>query len=94
MMALVAMTGLLSAALAYTYRSLNPPPPVPDFQLAALYLHDGKLRLSAAEEANDPEWAQRLLLGAEYNLLFAEIHAVRAELARKGFPVVQPRRKW
>ncbi len=92
-MALVVIAGLLIGTFAHIYRLLNPPPPVPDFQMATLYLHEAKLRLSAAERAKDPERTQRLLVGAEYDLLLSQIHAVKAELSQGNLPNAPPSRK-
>lgn len=80
LMSLVVIAALLCAALAHIITVLNPSPAVPDAQMAALYLHDAKLRLSAALSVKDRANAQRFLVGAEFDLLLSEIHATRAEL--------------
>jgi hypothetical protein len=85
LMSVVAIAALLCAALAHVITVLNPSPAVPDGQMAALYLHDAKLRLSAAQSVKDRANAQRLLMGAEFDLLLSEIHATRAELPQ-GVP--------
>jgi len=92
-MAMVIVAGLLSAAAAHIYHVLNRPTPVPDLQMAALHLHDGKLRLEAAERTTDPERSERLLIGAEFDLLLSNVHATKAELSREDMPVGKPSRK-
>jgi hypothetical protein len=92
-MALVLVSGLLSAVLVEIYRLLNPPPPLSDSQLAAIYLHDAKLRLSAAESTSDPERAQKLMLGAEYDLFKSQIHTMKAEHLERNVLVAASSRK-
>jgi hypothetical protein len=83
LMAIVAAAALASALCAHVYRILNPPPAVPDSQMAALYLHDAKQRLSAAEKAKDAERSERLLLGAEYDLIRSQVYALKAQASQE-----------
>jgi len=93
MMALVLVLGLLSAVVAHIYRLLNPPPRLSDFQMAAIYLHEARLKLLAAERASDPEEAERQTVGAEYYLVRSQVYTVRAEHLERTVPVARPSRK-
>jgi hypothetical protein len=83
-MSLVALSAFLCAALAHIYRVMNPSPRVPDAQTAALYLRDAKLKLSEAQAEKDVENADRLLVGAEFDLVPSELHATKVELSHGG----------
>jgi hypothetical protein len=93
MMALVLILGLLSAVFAHIYRLLNPPLPLSDFQMAAIYLHEARLRLLAAERASDPEEAQRQTVVAEYYLVRSQVYTIRGEHLERTLPVARPSRK-
>jgi hypothetical protein len=72
---------------------LNPSPPLSDVQMAAIYLHEARLRLKAAERASDTEEAQRLALGAEYYLIRSQVHTMKAEHPEGVVPTPRSSRK-
>ena len=83
------VSALRCAVLAHVYRVLKPPPRVPDAHLSSLYLQDAKLKLSAVQRQNGSENAERLYVGADFDLLTSQIHATKAEISQGIFTKVR-----